>query len=359
MHLCAGVTPRAHVPHLRFSTAGQRAVHRTGHRLKQELVLKIYLAVLTALSIALAGVPSVASAQDAYPQKLVKIIVGFPPGVPGDVLARMMAPKFAEGLGQPVIVENKPGGGSSIAAESIVKAEPDGYTIYMVTSANAVNQSVNKLSFDLAKDMALISIVADVPGLLVTHPSVPDNVRDLIAAAKAKPEALSYGSSGPGTQTHLYGELFNLTAGTKLAHIPYRGSSQTVTDLLAGRIQVMFTPGSTVIPHVKSGQIKALAAIGQNRLPTLTDVPTFTEVGLAGFESGFWFGLSAPPGTPKHIVERLNKETVRVLGMPDVREKLIAQGIDPMSSSAEAFGDFVRRDLEKWARVAKAAGLQQ
>ncbi len=166
------------------------------------------------------------------------------------------------------------------------------------------------------------------------------------------------GSSGPGTSTHLYGELLNLTTGTKLVHIPYKGSSQAVTDLLAGRIQVMFTPASTVLPHVRAGKLKALAAIGQARVSALPDTPTFAEAGIAGYESAFWFGLNAPAGTPKAIVERLNKETVRVLALPEVRAQLIAQSIEPASSTSERFGEFLRQDIAKWARVVKAAGVK-
>ncbi len=299
-----------------------------------------------------------AEAQVAYPASPIKIVVGFPPGVPGDVMARILAPKLAEGLGQPVIVENKPGAGSSIGADYVAKSPPDGYTLYISSIANSVNHNVNKLPFHFLNDLAPISLVADVPGLLVAHPSVPANLKDFIAAAKAKPEAFSYGSSGPGTSTHLYGELFNLATGTKLTHIPYKGSSQALTDLLGGQIQVMFTPGSTVLANVKAGQIRALAAIGQRRMPALPDVPTFAEQGIAGYEAAFWFGLNAPAGTPAPVISRLNREMVRVLAMADVRDQLLAQGIEPVSSSTERFGQFMREDVEKWARVVKAAGVR-
>lgn len=314
--------------------------------------MKLIMAFLAALSL-LTG----ATAQ-TYPASPIKIIVGFPPGVPGDVMARIMAAKLAEGLGQPVVVENKPGAGSSIGADFVAKSAPDGYTLFISSIANSVNHNVNKVSFHLAEDLAPISLVADVPGLLVAHPSAPGTLKELIAAAKAKPNDFSYGSSGPGTSTHLYGELLNLTTGTKLVHIPYKGSSQAVTDLLAGRIQVMFTPASTVLPHVRAGKLKALAAIGQARVSALPDTPTFAEAGIAGYESAFWFGLNAPAGTPKAIVERLNKETVRVLALPEVRAQLIAQSIEPASSTSERFGEFLRQDIAKWARVVKAAGVK-
>jgi tripartite-type tricarboxylate transporter receptor subunit TctC len=308
--------------------------------------------------LAVAG-PKTAGAQETYPNKTVKIIVGFPPGVPGDVLARIMAPKLSEGLGQPVIVENKPGAGSNIAADYVAKSEPDGYTLFVSSIANSVSQSVSKLPFDLTRNLAPISLVSDVPGLLVAHPSVPATLGELVAAAKAKPDAFAYGSSGPGTATHLYGALLNLNAGIQLMHVPYKGSSQTLTDLLAGRIQVMFSPASTVMPHVKSGAVRALAAMGRKRFAALPNVPTFLESGIEGYESAFWFGMNAPGGTPAPIIERLNKEVVRVLALPDVREKLIVQTIEPVSSTSAAFGDFIGRDIEKWSRVAKAAGLKK
>ena len=314
--------------------------------------MKLIMAFLAALSL------STGATAQTYPASPIKIIVGFPPGVPGDVMARIMAAKLAEGLGQPVVVENKPGAGSSIGADFVAKSAPDGYTLFISSIANSVNHNVNKVSFHLAEDLAPISLVADVPGLLVAHPSAPGTLKELIAAAKAKPNDFSYGSSGPGTSTHLYGELLNLTTGTKLVHIPYKGSSQAVTDLLAGRIQVMFTPASTVLPHVRAGKLKALAAIGQARVSALPDTPTFAEAGIAGYESAFWFGLNAPAGTPKAIVERLNKETVRVLALPEVRAQLIAQSIEPASSTSERFGEFLRQDIAKWARVVKAAGVK-
>ncbi len=317
--------------------------------------MRIFWSVLAALL--LSGATG-ALAQAAYPTSPIKIVVGFPPGVPADVMSRILAPKLAEGLGQPVVVVNKPGAGSSIGADAVAKAAPDGYTLYISSIANTVNHNVNKLPFNFVTDLAPISLVADVPGLFVAHPSVPGTLKEFIAAAKAKPEAFSYGSSGPGTATHLYGELFNLATGTKLAHIPYKGSSQALTDLLGGRIQVMFTPGSTVLANVKAGQIKALAAVGQRRMAALPDVPTFAEEGIAGYEAAFWFGLNAPAATPAPIIARLNQEMVRVLALPDVRAQLLPHGIEPVSSSSESFGAFIRQDMEKWARVVKASGVR-
>jgi tripartite-type tricarboxylate transporter receptor subunit TctC len=298
------------------------------------------------------------SAQEGFPTKTVKIVIGFPAGVPADVMARVIAPKLAESLGQPVIVENKPGAGSNIAASLVAKSDADGHTLFISSNANSIAQSASKVNFNLVDDFVAVSSVADVPGVLVAHPSVPAKLSDFVAQAKAKPETYSFGSSGSGSASHLFGVLLNLNAGTKLRHVPYRGSSQTLTDLIAGRIDVFFSPTSTVLEHIKAGSIRALAVLGTKRVDVLPDVPTFAEAGYKGFEDGFWFGLVAPKGTPQPVVERLNKEVVRILALPDVREKLLLQTIVPVSSTSAAFGDFVRHDVERWRRVVDAAGIK-
>jgi tripartite-type tricarboxylate transporter receptor subunit TctC len=318
--------------------------------------LRVLLAASTLPFLALA--PASASAQTNFPTKAVRIVVGFPAGVPADVLARIIAPKLSDALGQPVIVENKPGAGSSVAAASVVNSDADGHTLFISSIANSVAHSASKVPFNLADDLAAISRVSDVPGVLIAHPSMPARLTDFVTLAKAKPEAFAFGSSGPGSSSHLFGELLNLSAGTKLLHVPYRGSSQTLTDLIAGRIQIFFSPTSTVLEHVKSGSIRALAVMGQTRLSDLPDVPTFTESGYKGFEDAFWFGLVAPKATPRPVIDRLNKEIVRILALADVREKLVVQTILPISSSSAEFSDFVRRDVEKWARVVKAANIR-
>ena len=287
----------------------------------------------------------------------MKIVVGFPPGTTGDLIARLIAPKMGEGLGQPVVVENRPGGGSSIAAESVVRAPADGSTLLLSTIANTINPSLFKLGFDFSKDLAPIALLAEAPALLVAHPSALHSAQDLVAAAKAKPGEILYGSSGNGTVTHLYGELFNLAAGVKLTHIPYKGSSQAVTDLLAGRIQLLFTPASTVIPHVKAGTLKALGAIGAKLIPALPEVPTLAETGIAGFDAALWFGLNAPAATPVPALERLNREALRALALPEVKAQLAAQSVEPVPGSREAFGASIAKDTEKWARVVKTAGV--
>lgn len=298
-------------------------------------------------------------AQSPYPSKPIHVVIGFPAGTTADVIARVMAPKLSDGLGQPIVVENKPGAGSSIGAETVSRAPADGYTLLVSTIANTINPSLyDKLSFDFAKDLAPVALLAEVPALLVAHPSASASVQSLIAAAKAKPGEITYGSSGNGTVTHLYGELFNLGTGVKLAHVPYKGSSQAVTDLLAGRIQLLFTPASTVIPHVKAGTLHALAAIGRQRIAMLPETPTMAEAGVSGFESALWFGLNAPAATPKNIIDRLNREAVRVLAISEVKEQLAKQSIEPAPSSSDQFGVFIGQDLSKWARVVKTAAIK-
>ena len=273
-------------------------------------------------------------------------------------MARVIATKLTERIGQNVIVENKPGAGSSIGAAAVVKSPPDGYTLYLSSIANATNPHFNKLSFDFSTDLAPISMVADAPVVLAVHPSMPSTLQGLVDEAKSKPGALAFGSSGIGTATHLFAELFAYETAIKLIHVPYKGSSQTVTDLLAGRIQLMFSPAGTVVPQVKAGHLRALAVSGHERLADLSDIPTFAESGVKGLDSALWFGLNTTAGTPASVIAYLNKEVGIVLDLPDVKTKLVAQMIFPVSSTSEAFGAFIRKDTEKWGQVVKAAGIQ-
>ena len=294
----------------------------------------------------------------AWPAKPVRIVVGFPPGTTGDILARVAAPRMSESLGQPVLVENRPGAGSSIAAEAVAKSVADGHTLLLSTIANTINPSLYKLGFDFSRDLAAVALLADVAGLLVAHPSAPPTFQALTTAAKANPGTILYASSGNGTVTHLWGEMLNTSTGIKLAHVPYKGSSQAVTDLLGGSVALLFTPASTVIPHVAAGKLTALAVIGRQRLAALPNVPTMTELGVAGFESGLWFGLNAPAGTPPAVIERLNAEARRAFGLAEVKAQLTAQGIAADPGSAEAFAAFIRQETDKWARVVRESGAK-
>jgi tripartite-type tricarboxylate transporter receptor subunit TctC len=307
-----------------------------------------------ALSLACA----LAQAQAPWPAKPVRILVGFPPGTTGDILARVAAPKVGEALGQPVLVENRPGAGSSIAAEAVAKAEPDGHTLLLSTIANTINPGLYQLNFDFSRDLAAVALLAETPGLLVAHPSAPATLRALIAAARAEPGKITFASSGNGTVTHLWGELLNGSAGVKLTHVPYKGSSQAVTDLMAGTVALLFTPASTVIPQVTAGRLNALGVIGRQRIAALPGAPTFAEQGVAGFDAGLWFGLNAPAATPAAVIERLNAEFQRALSLPEVRAQLAKQSIETVAGSPEAFAAFVRGETGKWARVVKEAGIR-
>lgn len=297
-----------------------------------------------------------ALAQD-YPTRPVTIIVGYPAGTPVDTIARVIAGKLTERAGRPFLVENKPGAGSSIGAAYVAKAAPDGYTLYLSSIANTTDPSFNKLSFDFAKDLAPISQVCNVPVLLVVPPSGPATVAELIKEAKNKPGSLAFGSSGIGTATHLFAELFSRDSSIKLAHIPYKGSSQAVVDLLAGRIQMMFSPAGTVLQQVKSGKLIALAVSGTQRLAELPNVPTFGESGIKSLDFSLWFGLNTTARTPQPVIDYLNKQVAAVLDDPDIKAKLVPQMIFPVSTSSESFGAFIREDIDRWRRVVAAAGL--
>ena len=304
--------------------------------------------------------PAMSEAQALYPTKPVKIVVGFPAGSSADLTARILAKKLGENLGQPFIVENRPGAGSSIATEFVVRAPGDGYTLLMGTVANTINATLAKsLSFNFSQDLAPIAPVGTVPNILVVHASLGvTTVKDLIALAKSRPGQILYGSSGNGTSPHLSGELFNSMAGVKLVHVPYKGSSQAVTDLLAGRVQVMFSPASTVLPHIQAGTLKALASTGVRRAGVAPDIPTISESGLSGFDTAVWFGLLAPSGTARDIISRLAAAVGQALGSADVKAQLLAQGIDPLGGGPEEFARYIREETEKWARVIQVSGAK-
>jgi tripartite-type tricarboxylate transporter receptor subunit TctC len=312
------------------------------------------------IAVALLAWLGTAHADDAYPVRPVRIIVGFGPGASADIAARVLAQKLGETLGQQFIVEDRPGGGSNIATEYVARASKDGYVLLFGTVANTINTTLSKnLTFDFAKDFAPIAFAVTLPNILVVHPSLGvDNVADLIGLAKSKPQQIFFGSSGVGTSPHLSGELFNEMAGVKLVHVPYPGSAQAVTDLLAGRVQVMFSPASTVLPHVADGKLKALASTQLKRTTAAPDLPTMTEAGLAGFDTSVWFGLLAPAGTPGEVVAKLNHAVNDALSAGEVPALLKAQGMEPLGGTPEAFARIIAGETEKWARVINAAGLQ-
>ncbi|MBC8022051.1 MAG: tripartite tricarboxylate transporter substrate binding protein, partial [Burkholderiales bacterium] len=295
-----------------------------------------------------------------YPSKPIKIVVPYPPGGFNDTLGRTLAAKFTEAWGQPAVVENKPGANTVIGVDFVAKSPPDGYTLLVVAFPFAVTPSlIRNMPYDTVRDFAPIALAAQSPNLLVVNPTLPvKSVGELIAAAKAKPEGLSYASTGNGSSNHISMELFKSLAGVKIVHIPYKGSAPAVTDLLGGQVHLMFDNVPNVLPHVKSGRLLALAQTGSKRSALVADIPTVAEAGVPGYEVTVWFGLVAPAGTPREIVQKLNAEVLRILAMPDVRERFLAQGVEPVGSTPEQFGDHIRVQMAKWAKVVADAGVK-
>lgn len=308
---------------------------------------------------AMAAFTTLALAQ-TYPVKPVRIMVGANAGGGTDIIARVLAEKYQAALGQPFIVENRPGASNTIAADLTAKAAPDGYTLLLATNTGqAIAPHLIKLSFDTNKDLIPIALIVTVPNVLVVTPNLQaNNVKELIALMKAKPEAFSYGSSGVGSTQHLAGEAFNLAAGTKAVHIPYKGSAQALADLSGGQIQMNFDTTSSAMAFIKGGKVKALAVMSPQRTPELPDVPTLAEAGLPGVEMTTWYGLFVTAGTPKDVVNRIYAETIKVLQLPDVQKRLIALGGEPGKVTQEQFAALVKSDYERFGRLIKDANVK-
>jgi tripartite-type tricarboxylate transporter receptor subunit TctC len=313
----------------------------------------------TVAAIALMACASLASAQ-TWPTKPVRIMVGAGAGGGTDIIARMLAEKYQTALGQPFVVENKPGASNTIAADLTARATPDGTTLLLATNTGqAIAPHLMKLGFDTNKDLIPVALIVVVPNVLIVSPSVPaGNVRDLIALIKAKPEAFAYGSSGMGSTQHLAGEAFNLAAGTKAVHVPYKGSSQALADLVGGQIQLDFDTTSSAMAFIKSGKVKPLAVMSAKRSPELPDVPTMAEAGLPGVEMTTWYGLFVTAGTPKAVVDRLFAETMKALQLPDVQKRLLGLGGEPGTLTQEQFGAMVRADYDRFGRLIKDANVK-
>lgn len=293
-----------------------------------------------------------------YPERPVRVVVGFSAGGTTDVVARIMARELTAELGQSFVIDNKPGAGSNIATEQVARAEPDGYTLLFVAVTSAINQTLYpKVRFDLVKDFAPVALGAKVPNVLVVNPSVPvNNVQELIAYAKANPDKVSYASSGSGTSIHMAGELFKLRTGLKTQHIPYKGSSPAVTDLMAGQVQFMFDNMPSSWPHVMSGKLKALAVTTTKRSPTAPDLPTMEESGIKPFDVSSWFGLIAPAGTPPEVVAKLNAAMNKAFDKPEVKEAYAKLGAVSEKNTPEQFGAFIKSEVASWAPVVKSSG---
>jgi len=290
-----------------------------------------------------------------YPEKPIRVIVG--PGP--DALARVIGQKLTETWGQPVIIDQRGGGGGTISAEAVARAAPDGYTLLLATGTHTINPSMYKVSYDMVRDFAPVTLLASTPFILAVHPSVPANsVGELIGLAKSKPGALNYGSGGSGTPPHLATELFKTTAGIDMVHVPYKTVAAAITDLVSGRLQVMFTVGPAGLPQIRVGRIRGLAVSTAKRSAFTPELPTVAESGLPGFNVFGWNGLLAPAGTPAPVIAKLHGAIVKALQIPEVRERIAGFGFEPVGDTPEEFGEFVKADIARWAKVAKESGAR-
>ena len=312
--------------------------------------------------LAMLGVAGAAPAQDAagYPSRTIRYIVGYTPGGTADMLARAVGQKLTAAWGQQVIVDNRPGAGTNIGTELGARAAPDGYTLFMPTVANAINPTLYpKLGYNMLKDFAYVTNFATVPGILVVHPSLPaKNARDLIAIARANPNSLRLGSTGIGSPHHLAGEIFKTMAGVKMVHVPYKGATPAITDIIAGHIEVYFGAMVSTIPHARSGRLRALAVTSLKRVAAAKDVPTLDEQGLKGFETGSWFGMAVPAGTSRDIIVKLHAESTKALHAPDLRDRMVAEGAEFVGDTPEQYTAFIASELIKWGKAVRASGAK-
>ena len=323
--------------------------------------MQVCTAVLRSLSVALLMLlAGYVSAQQNFPSKPIRFIVPFPPGGSTDPLARLAGQRMAESWGQQVLIDNRPGGSTIIGTEAVAKAAPDGYTILLAGIPLVTGTSLYpNIPYDAIRDFAPVTTIARSEYVLVLHPSVPaNNLQEFIALAKSRPDQLDYGSSGTGGSLHLAGELFNVVAGVKMLHIPYKGSGPLVTDLIGGQVRLSFQTPIATIGHIRSGKLRPIAVTGKARLVALPQVPTFSEAGLPGFDVDIWFGIVAPTGTPKAIIDKMANEVGKGLATPETREKLASQGMDPFISTPEQTAALIRTDIAKYAKIIKTANIK-
>ena len=313
------------------------------------------LAVLVLLASAWAG-----AAEQPYPTKPIRMLVGFPTGGGADVAARAIAPRMSESLGQQIVIDNRPGAGSAIASEIVAKAVPDGHTLVMIGSSHAVNGALYpKLPFKSADGFEAVVLVATAPVAITAHPSIGvRNVKELVALAKAKPGELNYGSAGVNGINHLAAELFKRTANVDITLVPYKGVAQAVPAIMGGEVQLMFSSLPGAITAIRSGKIVAVAVTSAKRSNAAPDIPTVCESGVPGFEASSWFGILAPAGTPKSIIAQLNAEALKVVRMKDIQELMIRQGMDPTATTTAEFDAYLRSEIAKWTRVAREANIK-
>jgi tripartite-type tricarboxylate transporter receptor subunit TctC len=317
----------------------------------------ILFSLLTIVAALLAAMPSWAQ---QYPTRAVRLIVPFPPGGGTDTMARAIAPKLSEYLGQQVVPENRGGAGANIGAELAAKSPPDGHTVLLVTVTNAIGATLyTRLNYDLARDFAAITQLATTPHVLVVHPSVPvKTVKEFTAFTRARPGELTYSSSGNGSMAHLAGELYSSLTGTKMVHVPYKGGGPSMTALVGGEVSVCFATMPSAVGFVRAGKLRGIAVTTEKRSPSMPDLPTIAETGVKGYEGGSWYGVSAPTGTSKEIIARLHAEAVKVMALPDVKDRLFNAGFEVVTSNPEQFAAFTRSEIQKWGKLVKATGLK-
>ena len=315
--------------------------------------MRIAFAVIALLAVTLAD------AQE-WPTRPIRFILPFPPGGGTDILGRMIAERLSAGLGQPVVTENRGGAGGNVGAEAAARAAPDGYTFVLVAPSLAISPALySKINYDPVKDFAPVSLVATVPNVMVTQTSVPaQNLQEFIAFAKGKPGALNFGSGGAGTSNHLAGELFNIVTGAQLVHVPYKGVNLAMQDVLAGNVHLVFIGIPAAAPHIKAGKLRALAIVAPQRSAALPDVPTVAEAGLQNFEVTTWYGVLAPAGTPRNVIQRVNAELVKAMHSAELKDRLAATGTEPRTSTPEEFADYIKSEIAKWGAVIRKAGVK-
>lgn len=325
----------------------------------QRILSRPTVAIILGAALTLAS-SAPATAQPQFPTKPIRLVVPFSAGSATDILARIISSKMGEGGTYQVIVDNRPGAGGTLGATTVAKSAPDGYTLILVSVSHAINATLYpKLGYDTVKDFAPVSLVASVPNVLVVNTGSPyKSVHDLVAAAKARPGVMNFDSAGSGSSTHLSGEMFKMQAGIDIVHIPYKGTGEALTDVMAGRGDMMFAPTVSAMPFVKQGKLRALAVSTSKRAGALPDISTVAESGLPGYVFDSWFGVLAPAGTPKEIVSALNAEIAKALAAPDVRERLAAQGAEPRGSTPQEFAGYIQAQIVKLAPVVKQSGIK-
>jgi len=316
------------------------------------------VAAAAVLFSSLAMFASSATSQD-YPNRPIRLISPFPPGGFNDILSRLVGQKLTEAWGQQVVIDNRPGANMIVGTSVVAKAAPDGYTMVMGAIPHAINPSLYKLPYDPIKDFTPIVLICSVPNLLVVHPSIPaTTVKELVAYAKANPKKLSFGSTGSGSSSHMAGELLKVTAGIDMVHVPYKGAGPALTDLIAGRLQVYIGATISVLPHARAGKLRALGVTTPKRIGSLPDIPTVIEGGVPGFEVSSWYGLIGPAGMAPALVRRIHAEVRRIVELPEIRERLVKDGAEPVNATPEEFAAAIRDDIRKWMHVVKVTGAK-